>query len=67
VFVACLEDDAKKSEEQDYPETQAWWTEEIFYQVFVRSFYDSDGDGNGDLKGASTNSTIKAKREGKWK
>ena len=51
VFVACLEDDAKKSEEQDYPETQAWWTEEIFYQVFVRSFYDSDGDGIGDLKG----------------
>lgn len=28
-----------------------WWNEETFYEVFVRSFSDSDGDGNGDLRG----------------
>ncbi|MBN1312593.1 MAG: DUF3459 domain-containing protein [Anaerolineae bacterium] len=28
-----------------------WWNERVFYEVFVRSFYDSDGDGNGDLQG----------------
>jgi glycosidase len=28
-----------------------WWNDEVFYEVFVRSFADSDGDGNGDLQG----------------
>jgi len=28
-----------------------WWNDTVFYEVFVRSFYDSDGDGVGDLNG----------------
>ena len=28
-----------------------WWNDEVFYEVFVRSFSDSDGDGIGDLRG----------------
>ncbi len=28
-----------------------WWNDRVFYEVFVRSFYDSDGDGVGDLRG----------------
>jgi len=28
-----------------------WWNDAVFYQIFVRSFYDSDGDGVGDLRG----------------
>jgi glycosidase len=28
-----------------------WWNDAVFYEVFVRSFYDSDGDGIGDLNG----------------
>jgi glycosidase len=28
-----------------------WWNDEVFYEVFVRSFSDSDGDGIGDLEG----------------
>ena len=28
-----------------------WWRDSTFYEVFVRSFADSDGDGIGDLRG----------------
>ena len=28
-----------------------WWNEAVFYELFVRSFYDSDGDGIGDFQG----------------
>jgi alpha-amylase len=28
-----------------------WWADRVFYEVFVRSFQDSDGDGVGDLRG----------------
>lgn len=28
-----------------------WYRDAVFYEVFVRSFYDSDGNGIGDLKG----------------
>ncbi|GAK50251.1 oligo-1,4-1,6-alpha-glucosidase [Candidatus Moduliflexus flocculans] len=30
---------------------QAWWKESVVYQIYPRSFYDSNGDGIGDLRG----------------
>ena len=28
-----------------------WWNDQVFYEIFVRSFYDGNNDGIGDFKG----------------
>lgn len=33
------------------PITEKWWKEAVIYQIYPRSFYDSNGDGIGDLRG----------------
>lgn len=36
--------------QSSYDDSQ-WWKSDVFYEIFVRSFYDSNGDGIGDING----------------
>jgi glycosidase len=36
------------------PPAGGWWRDRVFYEIFVRSFQDSDGDGVGDLRGLTS-------------
>ncbi len=49
--VSATSTPAPEQEPEGGEETARWWEDAIFYEIFVRSFYDSDGDGIGDLNG----------------
>lgn len=38
-------------EAQDANNSQKWWKESVFYQIYMPSYADSNGDGYGDFKG----------------
>jgi glycosidase len=53
VATACKEDPIVQQVEEPLiiPASEVWWNDDVFYEIFVRSFYDSDGNGVGDFQG----------------
>ena len=35
-----------------------WWRKAVFYEIYVRSFQDSNGDGVGDLNGITARRAV---------
>ncbi|MCX8020154.1 MAG: alpha-glucosidase [Chitinophagaceae bacterium] len=48
IVASCKQNNKSAFDDTD---RQAWWKEAVVYQIYPRSFQDSDGDGVGDIRG----------------
>jgi len=51
IMVSCQPQNKKNTIKNTTFPNRKWWKEAVVYQIYPRSFEDSNGDGIGDLKG----------------
>ena len=56
ILLSCSSENTKEEannsvDSLNYPESNIWWNDTVFYEIFIRSFYDSNNDGRGDING----------------
>ena len=51
LFLGCLPYPSLIAQDLKTPAEKKWWREAVVYQIYPRSFKDTNGDGVGDLKG----------------
>jgi alpha-glucosidase len=52
--VSCLSGFAQMTDRTKSPEGNEWWQHAVFYEIYPRSFADSNNDGIGDLNGITS-------------
>jgi len=51
LLLASILTSCQPAAETETPPAHVWWNDAVFYEIFVRSFNDSNGDGIGDFNG----------------
>ncbi|MDH5399857.1 MAG: alpha-amylase family glycosyl hydrolase [Cyclobacteriaceae bacterium] len=51
LFFSCKDKPLPTPEPVYIPDADNWWNDDVFYEIYVGSFQDSDGNGIGDFQG----------------